>query len=105
MDFSATAESGRFTSRKKGEDLFRIGGLLACDLRFFGASSTYLNIGTSYEVFHSLNSTIEDSELLRTYATLWLNENVGMTFEYSKGETPVSLKDIDLLSLGLEFKY
>ncbi|MBM3163612.1 MAG: hypothetical protein FJZ79_09980 [Chlorobi bacterium] len=105
IDFSTTAERGRCTTRSSGDDLFRIGGLLACDLRFFGTSFNSLNIGTSYEVFHSLNNTIENAELLRTYATLWLNENVGMTFEYSKGETPLSLKDIDLLSLGLEFKY
>lgn len=105
IDFSTTAQTGRFTTRNEGDDLFRIGGLLACELRLTGTSYTSLNFGTTYEVFRSLNNTIEDTELLRTYATLWLNENVGMTFEYSKGETPVSLKEIDLLSLGLEFKY
>jgi len=105
IDFSSTGKTGRFTTRLKGDDMFRVGGLLSCNLRFDGPSFTTFDIGTSYEMFHALDSSIEDADLLRTYASLWLNKNVGMSFEYCKGNTPVSLKAIDLLSLGLEFRY
>jgi len=105
IDYSSTGKTGRFTTRNEGDDLFRVGGLLSCELRYGGPSLSTLSIGASYEMFHALNSSIENTELLRMYASIWLNEHVGMTFEYSKGETPVSLMDIDLISLGLECRY
>jgi len=105
IDYSFTQRDGKFTTRQKGDDFFRAGGMASLDFRLGEAEFNALDIGASYHFFESFGHSSEYSDLFRSYVTCWLSENTGMTLEYSKGETPVSLKNIDLITLGLEFKY
>lgn len=105
VDYSETAKGGIHTTRQEGDDWFRLGGQVALDFRIGEAYFNSLDIGTSYQFFEALSGQGGYSDLFNTYATWWLSENAGMTLEYSKGNTPVAAQKIDLVILGLEFKY
>ena len=105
VDYSETAKGGIHTTRQEGDDWFRLGGQVALDFRIGEEYFNSLDIGTSYQFFEALSGQGGYSDLFNTYATWWLSENAGMTLEYSKGNTPVAAQKIDLVILGLEFKY
>jgi hypothetical protein len=104
VDYGITARGGEQTSRQSGDNWLRLGGLLSLDFRLGSLSFNPLDIGVSYDFLKNLDSAAY-SDVFRTHATWWLSENAGMTLEYSKGETPVAIKKIDLMTLGLELKY
>lgn len=105
VDYSETEKGGIHTTRQEGDDWFRLGGQVALDFRIGEEYFNSLDIGTSYQFFEALSGQGGYSDLFNTYATWWLSENAGMTLEYSKGNTPVAAQKIDLVILGLEFKY
>jgi hypothetical protein len=105
MDYSVTERGGIHTTRKEGDDWFRAGGLGSFDLRLGLKTFQSLDAGVSYELLQAVSGSGGHSYLFKTHCTLWLVENAGATVEYSKGDTPVSDKAIDLLTFGLEFKY
>ena len=105
LDYSETERGGLYTTRKKGDDWFRAGGTVSLDLRLGGKSFNPLDFGVSYQFLDTLSGSGDFSDLFKAHATWWLTENAGITLEYSKGDTPVADKKIDLLTLGLEVKY
>lgn len=105
LDYSATEHGGRYTTRKPGDDWVRTGGTVSLDFRLGGKGFNPLDAGISYQFMDTLSGSGDFSHLFKTHATLWLSENTGLTLEYSEGDTPVAAKQIDLLTLGLEFKY
>jgi hypothetical protein len=105
LDYSATERGGTYTTRKPGDDWFRVGGLLSLDFRLGGKSFNPLDVGVSYQFMDTLSGSGDFADLIKAHATWWLSENAGLTLEYSKGDTPVAMKQIDLVTLGLEFKY
>ena len=105
LDYSVTDEGGRYTTRKPGDDWFRIGGLVSLDFRLGGDQFNPIDIGASYRFLETVNGSGNYADLFKTHATWWLIENVGLTLEYSKGEAPVSIKKLDLIALLLELKY
>jgi hypothetical protein len=105
LDYSETARGGLYTTRKAGDDWLRVGGTVSLDIRLGGTSSNPLDLGISYQFLGTVSGSGDFSDLLKTHATLWLTENTGLTLEYSKGDTPVADKTIDLLALSLEVKY
>lgn len=105
LDYSATERGGQYTTRRPGDDWFRVGGMVSLDFRLGGKSFNPLDVGVSYQFMDTLSGSGDFADLLKTHATWWLSENAGLTLEYSKGDTPVAMKQIDLVTLGLEFKY
>lgn len=105
LDYSATEQSGQHTKRVKGDGWLRAGGLGSLDFRLGASTHTPLDLGISYQMLDTLSGNGGFASLFRTYATLWFNPNAGLTFEYSRGETPIATQKIDLLTLGFEFKY
>ncbi len=105
VDYSETAKRGIHTTRQEGDDWFRLGGQAALDFRMGEEYLKSLDIGASYQFFEALSGQGGYSDLFSTYATWWLSENAGMTLEYKRGDTPVAAQKIDLVILGLEFKY
>jgi len=104
LDYSATERGGPHTSRSEGDDWFRLGGEASFDLRF-GGKKNPLDVGISYRFMYTESGDSDFAELLKYHATLWLSPNVGLTAEYQRGDTSVSDKKIDLVTLGLELKY
>jgi hypothetical protein len=105
LDCSATERGGIHTTRQEGDDWCRVGGLGSFDLRLGLKTFQALDAGVSYQLLQAVSGSGGYSYLFKTHCTLWLIENVGATIEYSKGDTPISDKPVDLLSFGLEFKY
>jgi hypothetical protein len=105
LDYSVTEQSGIHTTRKVGDDWLRIGSLGSFDLRFGLQTFKALDLGFSYQFLQAVKGNGGYSDIIKARTTLWLIENVGLTFEYTNGDTPVANKAIDLLSLGLEIKY
>jgi hypothetical protein len=105
LDYSETAEGGKHTNRQKGDDWFRVGGLVSADFRYIGQTSKTLDLGVSYQALETLNGSGGYSDLLKANVTWWVVKNTGLTLDYSKGETPVADKDIDLIRVGLELKF
>jgi hypothetical protein len=105
LDYSATEQGGRYTTRKPGDDWFRTGGTVSLDFRLGGQTFNPLDAGISYQFLDTLSGSGDFSHLFKTHATWWLSESAGLTLEYSEGDTPVAAKRIKLLTLGLEFKY
>jgi hypothetical protein len=105
IDYSTTEKVGPHTSRKAGDDWFRIGGLASFDLRIGGEKSNPLDLGVSYQGMDTLNGSGDYSDLFKAHVTWWVSDYTGVTLEYSKGETPVSDKDIDLVTFGLELRF
>lgn len=105
MDYSVTERDGIYTTRKEGDDWFRLGGTASLDFRLGLQTFNALDAGVSYQLLETVSGSGGYSYLLQAHITLWLVENVGTTIQYSKGNTPVADKPIDLISLGLEFKY
>jgi len=105
IDYSITERGGIHTSRKEGDDWFRVGGLGSLDLRLGLKSFNALDAGISYQLLQTVSGSGGYSYLFKTHCTLWLLENVGATIEYSKGDTPIADKPINLVSFGIEFKF
>jgi hypothetical protein len=64
-----------------------------------------LDAGVSYQFLEKVSGSGGYSHLFKAHTTLWLIENAGITLAYSKGNTPVAVKPIDLITLGLELKF
>lgn len=105
LDYSVTERGGIHTTRKVGDDWLRLGTVNSFDLRLGLQTFNAVDVGISYQFLQAVMGSGGYSKLLKAHTTLWLIENVGLTFEYSNGTTPVANKPIDLLSLGLELKY
>jgi hypothetical protein len=105
LDYSDTVRAGIHTTRKAGDDWTRLGGVVSLDFRLGGENFNPLDFGVSYEALGTVSGSGGYSDLLKAHVTSWLTENCGITLEYSKGDTPVADKPIDLLTLGLEVKY
>ncbi len=101
MDYSITEKAGSHTSRRDGDDWLRIGARSSLDLRF----PFMLDVGLSYLFFDTVSGRGGYSDLLHVYATWWPGEHLGMTVDYSKGETPVAATEIDLVKVGVELRY
>jgi hypothetical protein len=105
LDYSVTGEGGIHTPRKTGDDWFRLGSTGSLDLRLGLQTFNALDAGVSYQFLDTFSGSGGYAYLFNTHMTLWLIENVGVTVQYSKGETPIAIQPIDLITLGLEFKY
>ncbi|HEX7516043.1 MAG TPA: hypothetical protein VF345_02020 [Chthoniobacterales bacterium] len=105
IDYSQTERAGKYTTRKVGDDWFRIGGMVSLDLRLGGKAFNPLEIGVAYQFLETVSGSGDFSDLFKAHGTWWISEGTGITLEYSKGDTPVADKAIDLITLGLEFKY
>jgi hypothetical protein len=105
LDYSVTERGGPYTDRKPGDDWFRLGGTFSLDLRLGGESFNPLDFGVSYSLLQTVSGSGGYSGLFKTHVTWWVSENIGPSLEYTKGETPVADKPIDLLALTLELKY
>lgn len=103
VDYSETDRTGEHSTRIEGDDWFRLGGLVSLDFRT-GADNP-IDIGASYEFFSTVSGDGGYLSLTQAYLTWWLSANTGLTFLYRKGDTPVADQEIDLMTLGLEFKY
>lgn len=105
LDYSVTERGGIHTTRKEGDDWFRLGGTGSFDFRLGLFTFKTLDAGVSYHFLQAVSGSGGYSKLFKAHITLWLIENVGATIEYSKGDTPVADKPINLITFGLEFKY
>jgi hypothetical protein len=105
IDYSETERAGKYTTRKVGDDWFRIGGMVSLDLRLGGKNFNPLEIGVAYQLLETVSGSGGFSDLFVAHGTWWVSANTAITLEYSKGDTPVADKAIDLITLGLEFKY
>lgn len=105
VNYSSTEREGVHTTRKAGDDWFRVGGKASFDLRLGAASFNPLDLGVAYEGMSTVSGNGDYGDLLEAHATWWLSENAGVTLKYTKGDTPVAEKKVDMLTLGFEFKY
>jgi len=105
IDCSETAEAGEHTSRVEGDDWVRVGALASFDLRLGGASFNPWDLGVSYQFLETVSGDGDYSDLFKAHITWWLSEHAGISLNYSRGETPVADKEIDLLALNLELKF
>ncbi len=105
MDYSSTNQEGIHTTRKKGDDWLRAGGLTSLDFQFL--EHIPFTVGTAYEFLQRVGRNGTNGNEFSAYGTYWVNEkkSVGLTLKYSKGKTLVAAKKIDLLTVGLEWKH
>jgi len=100
LDYSVTERGGVHTTRKEGDVWFRLGGTGSLDFRLGLQTFNALDAGVSYQFLETVSGSGGYSYLFKAHTTLWLIENVGVTLEYSKGDTPVADKPIDLITFG-----
>jgi hypothetical protein len=91
MDYSVTERGGIHTTRKQGDDWFRLGGTVSLDFRLGMQTFNALDAGVSYQLLDAVSGSGGYFYLLQAHITLWLVENVGATIQYSKGSTPVAV--------------
>lgn len=104
LEFSEVIDTSRFIDREEGDTWFRAGATLHLGIRPFGSSSPW-ELRTEYRFGHDLTDDDDSySDLFEAKTTYWINENIGLSLRYQDGETPVSDKEIELLSLQLEIK-
>lgn len=105
VDYSNVLDAGGHTTRDASHDWLRAGGKIGLGLRFFGNRSP-LEMEASYEHLAGIGGGAEDARYFLASITQWLYEDqVGLTLKYEDGETPVSQKDIDQLTLGLDLRF
>jgi hypothetical protein len=103
VDYSDVREAGDHTTRKEDDDWFRYGGEAELSFRFFGENSP-LEASINYQSLTG-DGDPENAEMLTATLTRWYaSQTYGITLEYKKGETPISQKDIDKVTVGLEIK-
>ena len=105
LDYSETSRAGKYTSRKIGDDWFRVGGTVSLDLRLGGKVVNPFELGVAYQCLETVSGSGDFSDLFKGHITWWATVNTGITLEYAKGDTPVADKAIDLITLGLELRY
>jgi hypothetical protein len=104
LEFSKVLQGSRFIDRPKGDEWIRGGATLDFGLRPFGKNAPW-EIKSSYSSLYNFNGGKDAySDLFEAKTTYWFNDNVGLSFSFQKGETPISDKAIKLLTLGLEVK-
>ncbi|WP_367871829.1 hypothetical protein [Luteolibacter sp. Populi] len=112
VDYSETHETSIYSKRKKGDDWFRVGLDTGIDIGLFRKKKdegqfgkTPLVFSVNYKFLDALGGEGGYSDLFSTNLTWWMSDYTGLTLEYQKGETPVADKEIDLITLGLEYRY
>ena len=109
IDYSETHSTSPFSKRKKDDDWLRAGLEAGFSLGLFredempDKSPLVLNVG--YKFLDSWSGDGGYSDLWNVSLTYWVSDYVGFTGEYQKGETPVAKEEIDLITLGLEWRY
>jgi hypothetical protein len=109
-DYSDTTNTGKYTTRTKDDDWFRLGLDAGFSIGLFREDGTEPDdsrvvFNTSYKFLDALSGKGGYSDLLSIGLTYWVSDYVGLTGEYQKGETPVADEEIDLITVGLEFRY
>lgn len=112
LDYSETHQTSPYSKRQEGDDWFRVGLDTGIDIGLFrkdedGAvfEKAPLVLGVSYKFLDTLSGDGGYSDLFSANLTWWMSDYTGLTLEYQKGETPVADELIDLITLGLEFRY
>ena len=103
LDFNHLSSASRFITRDDHKDHFRIGGKAELALRSLNFPSLELLI--SYQGFASISGGPSHSDLLSYSAKIWLNDYAGLSLDYQKGSTPIADKDVDLTTVGFEFRF
>lgn len=112
VDYSETHQTSPYSPRQEGDDWFRVGLDTGIDIGLFrkdedGAAfeKAPLVLGVSYKFLDTLSGDGGYSDLFSANLTWWMSDYTGLTLEYQKGDTPVANELIDLITLGLEFRY
>ncbi len=110
LDYSDVHQASRYMDRAEGDDWFRLGLEAGIEFGFLGKPNegrgeSPLVLGASYRFMETLAGDGGYSDLFSAHLTYWMTKYIGLTLEYQQGETPVADKEIDLISLGLEFRY
>lgn len=102
VDYSVTEKTGEFSKRTKDDDWFRVGARSSFDLRL---PAYKVEIGAFFAFLDALGGEGGYSDKYTLRASWSINDNVALALEKTKGETPVSDKEIDTTTLGLEAKF
>jgi hypothetical protein len=103
VDFNHLCSDSQYIKREDNDDYLRAGGKAEAGIITKGYPS--LEFVASYQAFAGLIGAPDQSDLMSLAGKLWFNENMGLSIEYQRGETPIAQKDIDLAIMGLELKY
>lgn len=102
LDWNEVLHESPWIERKKDDDWLRAGAVAGVSIRPWGKSK--LELSANYRFLCGLSGDPDYSDMLSLKATTWFSDEVGLSFEYQRGNTPVSDKDVDLLTLGLEIR-
>ncbi|QJE99104.1 hypothetical protein [Luteolibacter luteus] len=109
IDYSETHATSPYSKRKLDDDWLRAGLDASFSLGLFREkgmpekSPLVLNVG--YKFLDAFSGDGGYSDMWNVSLTYWVNDYVGFSGEYQKGETPVAKEEIDLITLGLELRY
>lgn len=109
LDYSETHATSPFSKRKKDDDWLRAGLEAGFSLGLFrddempDKAPLVFNVG--YKFLDAWSGDGGYSDMWNVSLTYWVNDYVGFSGEYQKGETPIAKEEIDLITLGMEFRY
>ncbi len=102
--YSRVLSESAYIDRQEHDNIFAITTSLELRFKLFGKSSPWEVYGT-YNIWYDFSGDLDGySDILKIGSTWWLNDNVGLSLKYEKGDTPLTNKEIDLVTLNLQLR-
>lgn len=103
LTYGRVLEESPYINREENDDILALTTSLEVRFKLFGKSSPWEIYGT-YDLWYDFNEeTDEYSDILKIGSTWWFNEHIGMDIKYQKGDTILTNREIDLMTLNLQF--
>lgn len=104
-DYSHLHSISQYIVRPDHPDYFRTGLKVKGQLKAKISESVELEGNVGYQGMVGLAGAPDYRDLLTLSFKTWLNEYLGFSVEYQKGETPVAQKNVDLMTVGIEMRF
>lgn len=107
LNYSEVGKASPYSNRMENDDWLRAGGEAGLEFGLFDPKGKRAPItaSVSYTYLGEIEGNGGDGDLFKASLSYWLTNNAGISLEYENGETPVADKRVDLLTVGLEFRY
>lgn len=103
--YDRVAVGGNHTTRAKGDDWLRVGAKAEVVVAPWGEDGN-IELKAAYEFFEGISGEETWSDLFTGSLTYWFpGKNYGLSLKYEAGETPVSEKNVDSITFGVDVKY
>ena len=104
LQYSKVDSPSAFINREDGDEEIAVGADFSISFKPFGKDKSWEIVGV-YSFLKALNGEEKMVESTKLKTLYWLNKNVAISGAFEEGEMPLTKKEIDQLTFGLEFEF